>query len=206
LVEKRSDKNKKKSPSQSGKNWDNTIYQAVQKDVKKQEQIKRNKKTQSFDKRISKIFIFLIALVALFVVFIVWVIIWLNSPNNANAKWTVASSSTPSASVSSSSESVSSSSSTSTSSSDGSTYTIVAGDDPNTIVSKTGVAWAKIVQLNSILDPSPMRQGYLTNGGAIYPGLVLHLKTAANGTANTGSSSTVQSTTANTAQSNNATQ
>lgn len=53
----------------------------------------------------------------------------------------------------------------------GSTYTIVAGDDPSTIAAKTGISWSVIAGLNNI-----SATGYNADGSPISPGQVLKLK------------------------------
>ena len=97
-----------------------------------------------------------------------------SSASQASSASSASSSETSSSASSSSSSEQTSSSSTSTSSSSaaaGSTYTIVSGDTPSAIASKTGVSWSTIASLNNI-----SASGYNADGSAIYAGQVLKLK------------------------------
>ena len=84
------------------------------------------------------------------------------------------SSSGDNSSDSSGSSSDDSSSDTSSSEADGSTYTIIAGDYPSLIASKTGVPWTDIVKFNPTLDPN--NPGYYKNGSQLTVGQVLKIK------------------------------
>lgn len=90
--------------------------------------------------------------------------------NSASSKESVDNSEASDRSISSD---TSSSSSSGTENSDN-TYTIVAGDYPSLIASKTGVSWNDIVKLNPGLDPNS--PGYYTNGSQLTVGQTLKIK------------------------------
>lgn len=92
----------------------------------------------------------------------------------AVANDTATSSSAATSSSSASTSDSASSSSSSSSSSSGNTYTVVAGDYPSLIASKTGLSWDDILKANPTLDPN--NPGYYKNGSQLTSGQTLKLK------------------------------
>ncbi|MFC4652061.1 SAG1386/EF1546 family surface-associated protein [Lactococcus nasutitermitis] len=159
--------------------WDNEIYKAMREepnDLKRESRKKsQNKKPLS-----TRFLTFLVIVLFLFVFVALGFVLWNSQAQNnasivhsfhsetsvsSSAKSTISTAQSSSSSVSQSSTSTSSSAAT------GATYTIVAGDTPSAIASKTGVPWEQIASLNNI-----SAEGYNADGSAISPGQVLKLK------------------------------
>lgn len=154
--------------------WNNEIYQAMRETDGKKRVDRENQKPLS-----TRFLTFLVVLMFILVGLVIAFLLYNNQVDNnesvGNFYQQSSSSSSSEKKTSTSSSSTPSSSSTASSSAAGAeTYTIIAGDYPSAIASKTGLTWEKIVQLNPTLDPN--NPGYYKDGSQLTEGQKLKLK------------------------------
>ncbi|GBG97420.1 SAG1386/EF1546 family surface-associated protein [Lactococcus termiticola] len=161
---------------------ENEIYRAMRRDREKQKakshpQKKKPEQKPKTNKVLTFLLVIFFVILGLVLAFFFWNNRTINNQQLDNSFAGVEQSSSVSQSASASSDATSAESSTAASSSSsssseaGATYTVVAGDFPNQIASKTGVPWTTIMALNNV-----SATGYNADGTSLYPGQVLKLK------------------------------
>jgi LysM repeat protein len=121
--------------------------------------------------------IIMFAIIGAAIVFTVWNARSVNDHTVAQQFYPIASSqavASESASQPANLSASSASDNSSSSSSSDTIYTVVAGDYPSLIASKTGLSWTKILQLNPTLDPN--NPGYYKDGSQLTAGQTLKIK------------------------------